>query len=72
MSKQEKLSKQAKLKNALAEIKAMPDAYFDALMHEMGLSTARTFPDASDTPTETPNKQKPTPHKQPDTPKSTS
>lgn len=66
------MSKQEKLKKALAEIKNLPDAYFDALMQEMGLSTDRTFPDASDTPTENPNKQKPTPHKQPDTPKSTS
>ena len=39
---QKKLSKQAKLDKALAEIKILPDAYFDALMEEMGLSTART------------------------------
>jgi hypothetical protein len=44
------MSKQEKLKKALAEIKNLPDAYFDALMKEMGLSTDRTFPNQTDTP----------------------
>lgn len=35
------MTKNERLQRALAEIKALPDAYFDTLMQKLGLSTKR-------------------------------